>query len=274
MTRSTGEGAMTVPAIQMRLRTRAFGRRLHLLDEVGSTNEQALALLQQGEPDGTTVVADRQTAGRGRQGRSWHSPPGRNLYFSVILRRRVARRQLASWLPWVPLVSALAVARAVEAGTGLRPSLKWPNDLLLGARKVGGLLCESGALSSEEPAVVVGVGLNVNQPADAFPAELRDIATSLAVEAGQSFDRATLLAALLNELEPTQDRLLGPESRSVRDEYRTRCATLGRLVQVTLAGGESLVGSAEALGDDGALVVRPEGGEAVEVRAADITHLR
>ena len=192
---------ITSQAVTMALCTKTLGRSLHILDETPSTNSAALALAQGGSSDGTVVVADTQTSGRGRLGRPWYSPPGKNLYCSIILRRNLPPDQISRWLSWVPLLSAVAVSRAIQVISGLRPSLKWPNDIFIEQRKAGGLLCESSGTGTANGVVIVGIGLNVNMWRDAFPADLRDLATSVAAEAGRPFDRAVLLAALLSELE-------------------------------------------------------------------------
>lgn len=274
---------LTAEAVRARLVTKTLGRTLHVLEETPSTNTTALTLAQQGAEDGTVIVADRQTAGRGRLGRHWHSPPGVNLYCSVILRRRPTPERRMSWLSWVPLLSAVAVARAVQAEAGVLPTLKWPNDLMVGQRKLGGLLCESGGLGELDRVVVVGLGLNVNAGPDAFPGELREVATSLACETGRLFDRAALLASVLAELEHRYDAFPLQEAGEWMHEYATLCSTLGRSVRAEVAGGETLEGWAEGIGSDGSLRIRltrptalgsAQAGLVVEVRAADIMHVR
>ncbi len=271
---------LTAGSVQALLSTRTFGRTLHLLDETTSTNVAALALAHDGAAHGTVVAAETQTAGRGRLGRQWHSPAGENLYCSVIL-RRLPTDERSHGLCWIPLVSAVAAARAIEVVSGLTPALKWPNDLLLSERKVGGILCESGGLgpngsANQHGIVIVGIGLNVNTSRGGFPEHLREIATSLAIEAGRQFDRAALLASLLNALEDRYELLLTDRATDAENEYRRLCATLGRRVRVELAGGERVEGRADALLEDGSLrVIRDDPRNAVaEVRAADVVHLR
>lgn len=264
-------------AIQALLQTNTFGRTLHVLQETASTNGDAMALAQQGAEDGTVVVAERQTAGKGRLGRRWYSPPGDNLYCSVILRRMPTPAELPRWLSVVPLMAAVAVARAVQAVTGLRPSLKWPNDILIGDRKLGGLLCESSVAGPARTFVVVGIGLNVNTGRESFPEEIREIATSLAAEAGRPFDRAPLLAALLSELEAHADALLTRPPETFLSGYARLCSTLGRRVRVRLADGETIEGQADSLAPDGSLRIirdQAQGGGLLEVRVGDIIHLR
>lgn len=268
---------LTKEAIQSLLQTTTFGRTLHVLQETASTNGDAMALAQQGAEDGTVVVAERQTAGKGRLGRRWLSPPGDNLYCSVILRRMPTAAELPRWLSMVPLMAAVAVARAVQSVTGLRPSLKWPNDILIGDRKLGGLLCESSVAGPARTFVVIGIGLNVNTERESFPEEIREIATSLAAEAGRPFDRAPLLAALLSELEAHADAILTRPPETFLSGYARLCSTLGRRVRVSLADGKTIEGQADSLAPDGSLrIIRDQvqGGGLLEVRAGDIIHLR
>ncbi|MBI4400943.1 MAG: biotin--[acetyl-CoA-carboxylase] ligase [Nitrospirae bacterium] len=269
--------ALTPESVRAVLRTRKLGQTLHILEETPSTNTAALALAQKGAEDGTVVVAERQTAGRGRLGRRWFSPPGENLYCSVILRPTPAPDRIAEWLSWAPLLSAVATARAVQAVSGLHPLLKWPNDILVGHRKLGGVLCESNGSHAHGTFVVVGIGLNVNTKRENFPDDLREIATSLAAEAGHSFDRAALLAALLAELEATAESLLMGKPTTFVHVYTALCSTVGRRVRVNLAGGESVEGWADSIGMDGSLRIKKDGANTetmLEVRAGDVIHLR
>ena len=271
---------LTSQAVTMALCTKTLGRSLHILDEAPSTNSVAMALAQDDAPDGTVVVADTQTSGRGRLGRPWYSPPGKNLYCSIILRRRPSPDQISRWLSWIPLLSAVAVARAIQVVSGLRPSLKWPNDVLIEQRKTGGLLCESNGTGTANGFVIVGIGLNVNMWRDAFPDNLRDLATSLAAEAGRPFDRAVLLAALLSELELRSEAFFSG-STDIRHDYELRCATIGQRVRVDTANGNCIEGQADAIGDDGSLQVVADSLQdpgtlrtPVSIRAGDVVHLR
>jgi BirA family biotin operon repressor/biotin-[acetyl-CoA-carboxylase] ligase len=272
---------ITPHAVTMALCTHTLGRSLHVLDETPSTNSAALALAQDGAPDGTVVVAESQTSGKGRLGRRWYSPLGKNLYCSIVLRRVPSADPVSTWLSWVPLLSAVAVARAIQVTSGLRPSLKWPNDILIEQRKVGGLLCESSGTGTAHGLVIVGIGLNVNMWRDTFPEDLRDLATSLAAEAGRPFDRAVLLATVLSELELRYDAFMSGATSEIKHEYALRCATIRRRVRVDMANGESLEGRAHAIGDDGSLQITVEHpvGESpresvVTIRAGDVLHVR
>jgi BirA family biotin operon repressor/biotin-[acetyl-CoA-carboxylase] ligase len=274
MSASSPFHALEARAIQRALTTAALGRTVHVLDTAASTNALASRMAQEGAPHGTVVVAESQSAGRGRLGRHWYSPPGKNLYCSVLLRTALPGGRLAHWLSWTPLIAALAAARAIQTTAGLSPSVKWPNDILLGDRKAGGVLCESGDLGSGTPYVVAGIGLNVNIQADEFPEELRAIATSLAAEAQRPFDRAVLLAALLSDLETRYDTFLAGHETDIHREYVTRCATVGRQVRVERAGADPVTGRAMAVGTDGALKIVLADGSHLDIHAGDVIHLR
>ncbi len=151
--------------IQDRLRSRVIGRPLEVLGEIGSTNDRIMAAGRDGAPEGLAVIADRQTAGRGRLGRSWASPPGVGLYTSILLRPKLPAGQV----PLLTLVSGLAVAEAIENVTGLAPRLKWPNDLLVNEKKVGGILTETASVESRVSYVAVGIGINVGHEAQDLP---------------------------------------------------------------------------------------------------------
>lgn len=262
------------------LATRSLGRRIELRDRIDSTNREAMALGQADAEHGTLVLADSQTAGRGRLGREWFSPPGINLYASIVIRTTLDTPRLSQWLSWLPLMTALGTAEAIESAGAARVSLKWPNDLLIGDRKVGGILCESGASVRSGPFQVIGIGINVNGERASFPRGLRDFATSIRQETGREIDRHRLLVRLLEELELCLEEFLTRGIDRLAWEYRRRCTTLGKTVKAVLADGNEYVGTAEGIGDDGSLTMvheaaRPGGqSEVRQLRAADITHLR
>jgi BirA family biotin operon repressor/biotin-[acetyl-CoA-carboxylase] ligase len=219
-----------------------------------STNRHALDAARRGAADGLVVVADEQTAGRGRLDRTWEAPAGSSLLVSVLLRRGDHRHAV--------LAAGVALAEAVEAVAGITVGLKWPNDLVVADRKLAGLLAEADA-----DAVVVGAGCNVNW--STFPAELADTATSCNLEAERAVDVDELLEAFLD----AYDRALALGD-AVTTEYRARLVTLGRAVRVHQVRGDDLVGTAVGLDDDGALVVRDAKGDDHTVVAADVVHLR
>ena len=166
---------LTRNTINSTLATMWLGRRLELFDCLTSTNREAVQLAQADVEHGTVVVAESQTAGRGRLSRTWFSPPDVNLYCSIILRTGRPPERLTEWLSWLPLVSALATAEAIEQVSSTHVSVKWPNDLLISERKVGGILCESGTGTGSDPFQIIGIGINVNGDEDDWPIDLRSV---------------------------------------------------------------------------------------------------
>ena len=272
---------LTRDTIYSTLATTWVGRRIELFDCLPSTNRKAVQLAQADVEHGTVVVAESQTAGRGRLSRTWFSPPGINLYCSIILRTARPPERLTEWLSWLPLVSALAAAEAIEQVSSIHVSVKWPNDLLISERKVGGILCESGTGARSDPFQIIGIGINVNGGQDDWPADLRDSATSIRQERNVLVDRNRLLAQLLLELEHCLDELAVHGTSRLALAYHQRCSTIGITVRATLAAGEVIVGLAEGIGQDGSLRIRPqtahphsETPEIVTLRVADIIHVR
>jgi BirA family biotin operon repressor/biotin-[acetyl-CoA-carboxylase] ligase len=187
----------------------------------------------------------------------------------------------ADWLSWIPLAAALAATQAVRTIVALPLSLKWPNDLLLDTRKVGGILCESGGIGTADSFVVIGLGLNVNAPRESFPPDLQPIVASLRERTDKPVDRNRLLARWLLELEQLLDLLATDGPQHLHAPYSALCATVGRQVKVRLGRGQELIGIARGIGQDGALHLLPDPDDRshspqriVEIRAADVIHLR
>jgi BirA family transcriptional regulator, biotin operon repressor / biotin---[acetyl-CoA-carboxylase] ligase len=240
-------------------------RRLEVAGEVGSTNADLLAAAAADAPEGSVLVAEHQSAGRGRLDRAWTSPPRAGLTVSFLVRPDVPSGRRS----WLPLLTGVALAESVGAVTGVRASLKWPNDLLaLDGRKLAGILAEASG-----PAVVVGVGLNVSTRAD----ELPPTGTSLAQVTGAKVDRGPVLLAFLRAFERRYVRWVAalgdPVASGLAQDYVTWSATIGTEVAVTMPDGSTLTGVAEAVDWDGRLVVRTAGGS-VPLAAGDVTHVR
>jgi BirA family biotin operon repressor/biotin-[acetyl-CoA-carboxylase] ligase len=249
------------------LNTHDVGQVLHWFAEVGSTNDVAKQLAEGGAGHGETVVAECQTAGRGRRGRGWVSPPGRNVYLSVVLRPELPPARA----PELTLLGSVAVCQAIRQA-GVPAAIKWPNDLLVGGRKVAGLLTEMAAELDQVQWVVLGVGVNVNAAAPDFPEELRSTATSLALERGEPLPRALFAAALLTALEEWLDRHAARGFAPVRDAWRAMSDTLGREVRVRTGEGD-VEGVAEDVDEAGALLVRTPG-SVRRILAGDVELLR
>ncbi len=249
---------MTPPlAAQVRtlLGTRRFGRPLRAFTSVPSTNTVAMEWAAQAASEGSTVVAEYQTAGRGRLGRIWDAAPGQNLLFSVVLRPQFAPEKLNL----ITLCASIAVAEAVDAVTSpLDTSIKWPNDILLEGRKCCGMLLESTTGIAGDRTVILGVGLNVNQRD--FAAGLEDQATSLMLQTGRQISRATLLADILLRIESYYDRLQS-NARGLRVAYSARLDGIGHRATVTwsLRDGRTS-GIIQGITETGALRLRTENG--------------
>lgn len=269
---------LDVDSIRSTLATKVIGRRIELFEQLPSTNLEATTLGESGVEHGSAVIADRQTAGRGRLARTWFSPGGANIYCSLIVRVNLPADRLSEWLSWLPLITALAAAEAIESVTSAPVSLKWPNDLLLSDRKVGGILCDNVQTSPSGPFQVLGIGINANMKAEDFPAELRATATSLWSQTHTVVDRNRLIAQLFLELEQCIEELVERGSQRLALAYRRRCSTIGRMVHASVAQGSELTGYAESIGQDGSLRLSSRSGadsnRIVDLRAADILHLR
>lgn len=241
---------------------------VEVLETATSTNAVAADRARDGAAEGRVVVAEHQTAGRGRLDRTWETPPRAGLVFSLVLRPTVPATQ---W-PWLPLLTGHTVAKTLRAAGYAGAAVKWPNDVLVGERKVAGILLERVDTPSG-PAAILGIGLNVSQQ----PAEIPvPTGTSLAIESGAEPDRNGLLVSLLTDLREAYDawQVGGVDaSARLRSSYAAGCATVGREVRVELPGGGHLTGRATGVDASGRLVVAGSDGETV-VGAGDVVHVR
>ncbi|WP_433537021.1 biotin--[acetyl-CoA-carboxylase] ligase [Micromonospora sp. CA-249363] len=260
--------------------------RLELYTETGSTNADVSEAAAAGELEGLVVVAERQTAGRGRRGRVWQSPPRAGIATSVLLRPGEAApdRGWAAVPPtgygWLPLLAGVALVEAVARLAELDAALKWPNDLLIGDAKCAGVLAEAvpGRSPAQPPAIVLGIGLNVTLRADELPVNPTGLpATSLQLAGAAATDRDPLLRALLRALADWYDRWRtaggDAEASGLRDAYLASCATIGREVRVLLPNGETQTGTATGIDNDGQLQLTTPTGTRT-LTAGDVLHLR
>jgi len=249
------------------LETEELGRTVHAFDSLGSTSELAFRLAGEGAEHGELVIAETQTAGRGRRGRSWASPSGKNLYASLVLRPELPPQRA----PELTLLAAVAVAEALR-GEGVEASIKWPNDLQVGGKKIAGILTELSAESDRVHFVVLGIGVNLNAEASDFPPDVTEMATSVMRVTGQRVLRAAFVARLMTLLEQWlsvhAEQGFGP----VRARWRALSSTLGREVLVK-AERRELRGVAEDIDLDGALLLRTEDG-VERVLAGDVEQIR
>lgn len=251
-------------ALRHNLKTEFIGRNLVYYERIGSTNDIAKQFAESGEPEGTVVVADEQLAGRGRFGRTWKAPPYSSLLVSIVLRPALQPAQIAR----VTMAIALGACDGITAITGLDARIKWPNDILLNGKKCAGVLSEANTTGVQIEYAVCGLGVNVNFSAagSGIPEE----ATTLADEAGRVFEREQLLAEILTAVEQYYLRLKNGET--LHTDWAARLATLNQSIRARTPWGEE-TGIAEAVDEDGALVLRRADGSLVRLVSADVTLL-
>lgn len=261
---------ITPEGVQASLQTRIMGRPgIIVLDETDSTNVKAKEMAHQGAQEGTVVVADTQTRGRGRRGRTWFSPSGRNIYASIVLRPSLAPSQA----PQITLMTAVAMAGTISASTGSDAKIKWPNDILMGGKKIAGILTEISTEMDVVDFVVVGVGINVNVEKEEMPDEIQEIATSMAVESGRSFARDELLCRLLQNFEAGYKELITRGPAAIMQQWREMTDILGQRVRVDMVNRKH-VGIVQGVDDDGVLILKDDKGEAHRIFSGDVTKLR
>ncbi len=246
--------------------TKVVGRDIRVFQETTSTNDVIERLARDGVKEGVVVFAETQTRGRGRLGRKWLSPSRRGLWFSVLLRPDL-RPQEATRLT---VASGTALRRAIESQTGLRPKIKWPNDILVQGKKVAGILTELSAELDHVNYMVLGIGVDVNLSPGDFPAELRKTATSLKAELGRPVSRPDLAVAILRELDRDYARITAGQFAAVADEWEAHGTTIGHEV-VIRTGDRQIRGRAESLGEDGELLLRTDHGHLERIIGGDVT---
>lgn len=254
---------LSAESIKAHLGTTLIGRNVLYYPSIGSTNEVAKELAAKGTPEGTLVVADEQTAGKGRLGREWLAPAGSSLLMSLLFRPNLAPCQAQR----LTMICSLALSDAIHEVTGLSAAIKWPNDILVGNKKVCGILTELGTTGDRLEYAVVGMGLNVKLDFSALP-ELVETATSLAQELGREVSRLELLSHVMKDIEERY-RLL-QRGKVPHQEWAARLVTLGRAVTVSTPQGR-LQGWAVGVDADGALLLRLPGGQQQRILAGDVT---
>jgi BirA family transcriptional regulator, biotin operon repressor / biotin---[acetyl-CoA-carboxylase] ligase len=247
------------------LRTRVLGRHVHCYEEVDSTQNLAHKLIREGAPEGTLVLAERQTTGRGRMGRHWHSPKGKGIYMSLVVKPAIP----IHLMPHLTLLSAVALCRAIRIQVpGLNPGIKWPNDLLINGKKISGILMESSAENESLQYIVAGVGIGCNFLPEDYPEELKDKATSLLISSGGKVDRAGLIAEFLYQLEELYELYLEQGFAPIRTLWEASSATIGQEVRMITHGG-AYEGTAVSLDDWGGLIIRQSDGSLRTIYSAD-----
>jgi BirA family biotin operon repressor/biotin-[acetyl-CoA-carboxylase] ligase len=247
-------------------KTEVIGRDIRVFEETTSTNDVIEKLARDGVKEGVVVFAESQTRGRGRLGRKWMSPAKRGLWFSVLLRPDLRPQETTR----LNVASATALRRAIESQTGLKPEIKWPNDILIHGKKVAGILTELSGELDHVKYVVLGIGVDVNLSQGDFPVELRKLATSLKAELGKPVSRPELAVVILRELDRDYARITSGEFAAVADEWEEHGTTIGQ--EVTIRTGDRRIrGRAESLGEDGELLLRTEHGHLERIIGGDVT---
>ena len=241
--------------------------RFHRVEETGSTNDDLKVLAKQGAPHGTVLIADRQRGGHGRMGRSFHSPGGVGIYFSILLRPSCPPGELMH----LTCATAVAMCDAVEKATGLRPGIKWTNDLVYGNRKLGGILTELG-LSAKGTVdyAIIGIGINCCQKENDFAEDIRNIAASLSMVTGREIDRAKVAAAMMDALHH-MDTVLLTKKAELLNRYRCDCITIGQEVSLLRVGEPVRHGTAVGMDDEGALLVQFTDGTVEAVNSGEVS---
>lgn len=269
--RKKGYYLVTVPDkvnaanVQQYLRTAKYGRNITYLERCASTQIIAHEAAQEDVEDGTVILAEEQTAGKGRMARPWDSKAGKGIWMSVIARPRLAPQQA----PQMTLVAAVAVTRAIEEVTGLMPQIKWPNDLLLNGKKITGILTELQTEPDMIKAIILGIGINVNQNQADFPLELEEIASSLKIEKGEAIDRTYLIAKILGYLEEYTKLYETHGFSPIKLLWESYSNTAGKRIRAVMLN-ETIEGIARGISEDGMLELQLADGTIRGIYSADI----
>ena len=255
---------ISVEKIESMLHSLYIGRPTVLLNEIDSTNEEVKRRARAGAQQGLVIIAEAQSAGKGRLGRGWSSPMGKSIYESVLLRPELPPAQA----PCITLAAGLAVCRALNELYSCGAKIKWPNDIIIGRKKLCGILTEMSVEDNSLSYAVLGIGINVNNRE--FPPEVSGKATSLLIETGRQLERNLIIARVADVLEKVYDDFIMCGFDSIKDEYISLCATIGREVSANL-GGQAVSGLAADILSDGALLVLTKEGEKVRVSTGEVT---
>jgi len=259
---------LSLDEIQGALGTKRLGTRFHYFQEIESTNSYARRLAEAGAPEGEVVIAERQSEGRGRLGRSWVSPPFSNLYCSLVLRPTLA----PAHAPQITLMAAVALADTIASFVAERPAIKWPNDILIDGKKLAGILTESACDAKRIEFVILGIGVNLNFPRDRMPETIRDRATSLMEVAGKTLSRELFVRRLIQDLDRCYGILGDLGFAAIAPRWEAYFALRGRRVRVEMVG-EAINGTATGIDGDGALLLEAEDGVLHRVLAGDVIPL-
>lgn len=251
--------------IQLGLTTKMMGRNIHFEEAVASTQKIAQSLANDGVPEGTIVVADQQTKGRGRMARAWHSPSGTGIWMSMIIRPNIP----VNTTPQLTLLTAVAIVQAIEELTPLKPDIKWPNDIMINGKKIVGILTELQAEADQVHSVIIGTGINVNQKKEQFPEDLQNIATSILIETGEAWERAQFIQTILFKFEGLYSIFLSQGFKPIKLLWEGYAISINKkMIARTLKG--TVEGRAIGIDDDGVLLIETEDRSIERIYSADI----
>ncbi len=255
---------ITKEELEHQITTKIFGKQIYYKEEIDSTNTEAKRQAMEGAPHGLLILAEQQTMGKGRLGRSWSSPKGTGIWMSLLLKPDF-KPEKASMLT---LVTALSVTDAIRKGTGLEAWIKWPNDIVVNRKKVCGILTEMNALANQIYYIIVGIGINVNTKE--FPEEIREIATSLQIEKGMTIQRSLLISKVLEELEKNYEQFLqAGDLKFLLEKYNKRLINCHKQVKMIGSSG-TFAGTAKGINAKGELLIQTDNG-LVEVRSGEVS---
>ncbi|MCR8642251.1 biotin--[acetyl-CoA-carboxylase] ligase [Paenibacillus sp. N1-5-1-14] len=257
---------LDIPTLLGKLETESMGRSIHYYDEVDSTQTIAKQKVAEGAPEGTIVIAESQTAGRGRMGRKWYSPKGKGIWMSVVLKPQIP----IHFAPQLTLLTAVALCRTIRRECKVDIGIKWPNDLLINGKKVCGILLESSAEDERIKHVICGVGISANLGEEDYPPELLDIATSLAIASGEQVYRETLIASFLQELEQLYKLYHQEGFATIRALWEALSVTLHRPIQIHTPRDGIVEGIASGIDESGGLRIVSSTGEQLCIFSGDV----
>ncbi len=256
---------VTDDEVRLGLQTKFIGQNIFYQESVPSTQKIAHRLANDSAPEGTVVIAEEQLSGKGRMGREWHSPKYTGIWMSLILRPNIS----LSNAPQLTLLAAVSVVQAIEETAGIRPEIKWPNDLLLNGKKITGILTELHAEADRIHSIIIGIGINVNQQLSDFPDELHSIATSLAIEKGEKVSRAALIRSIFKHFENLYVLYLEEGFAQIKQFWETYAVSIGKHIKARTLN-EIIEGKALGITNDGVLQIQDLNGKIHHVYSADI----
>lgn len=262
----TGFSRLNAEKIKNNLDSVRLGSDILVFDAIESTNELARKHLEEGASEGWVLLAESQTRGRGRLGRSWISIPGVGIYMSVILKPRIQPERL----PQLTLLAGVAAVQSINEFTNKKAQLKWPNDILLNGKKLSGILSEYHTTQNGETGVIIGIGINANHSPSDFPEDLRPLATSLGIETGDPVDRQTLATSLIRHLDREYDAFLGDNDSAILKKWTDHSDMFGKKI-VAARGGKEIQGTAFGLDLRGRLLIRTQQGKELALDSGEIS---